>query len=52
VSSPLALIHHCGLVGVEELDRILHRHDVAALAGLMMSIIEASVVDLPEPSAR
>ena len=37
------------LVLVDELDRVLDRHDVLARVWLMWSIIAASVVDLPEP---
>ena len=37
------------LVAVQELDRVLDREDVLLALALIMSTIEASVVDLPEP---
>ena len=49
VLADLALVDHRALVLVQELDRVLDRHDVAARVELMWSIIAASVVDLPEP---
>jgi hypothetical protein len=49
VGADLALVDDAVLVRVQVLDRVLDRDDVEALSRLILSIIEASVVDLPEP---
>ena len=49
VRAELALVDDALLVLVEELDRVLDRHDVLFAVWLMTSISDASVVDLPEP---
>ncbi len=45
----LALVDDRAMVAVEELDRVLDRHDVQQRVRLMWSIIAASVVLLPLP---
>ena len=50
VLADLALVDDAALVMVQELDRVLDRDDVIGAASrLISSMIEASVVDLPEP---
>ena len=49
VGADLALVDDAVLVRVQELDRILDGDDVAVVSVLILSIIAASVVDLPEP---
>ena len=49
VGADLALVDDAALVRVDELDRIFDRDDVALPLLLILSIIAASVVDLPEP---
>ena len=49
VAADLALVDEAVLVAVLELDRIFDGDDVAVFVVLIRSIIDASVVDLPEP---
>ena len=49
VDRDLALVDHRPVVAVQELDRVLDRHDVRRAGALMWSIIAASVVLLPLP---
>ena len=49
VGPDLALVDDRLLVPVDELDRVLDRHDVHGALWLISSIMAARVVDLPEP---
>jgi hypothetical protein len=49
VGVQLALVDEALLVPVEELDRVLDRDDVSCFSRLILSIIAACVVVLPEP---
>jgi hypothetical protein len=49
VGVELALVDDAALVGVQVLDRVLDGDDVLGRSRLILSIIAASVVDLPEP---